>query len=139
MTNSIDDKIETDKIYTSEDTIVGLLVEFKEQREALKDMINDLDDLKANIDKLFPEKLDQRYQRFFEEKVKSATGLLNLLLDIRKEITRTIKDEIEIRRRIKDPNDDSNIEEMINVRSIVKKVEKHNRDIKEQQDKLSAA
>jgi len=139
MTNPIDDKIETDNAFTSEDTIVGLLVEFKEQREALKDMINDLDDLKANIDKLFPEKLDQRYQRFFEEKVKSATGLLNLLLDIRKEITRTIKDEIEIRRRIKDPNVDSNLEEMINVRSIVKKVEKHNRDVKEQQEKLSTA
>ncbi len=139
MNECIDDTIETTSSYTSEETIAGLLVEFKEQRQALKEMINDLDDLKSNINRLFPDQLDKRYQRFFEEKVKSATGLLSLLLDIRKEITKTIKDEIDIRRRIKDPNDESNVEEMINVRNIVKRVEKFSKDAKSQKEKISIA
>ena len=102
----------------------NLLDEFKEQRESLKDMILELDELKTNLSKLFPDKLDSRYRSLYDEKLKTVTSFLNLLLDIKKEITRSIKDEIEIRRRIKVDDDSINLEDLLDLRSIVSKVEK---------------
>ena len=102
----------------------NLLDEFKEQRESLKDMILELDELKTNLSKLFPDKLDSRYRNLYDEKLKTVTSFLNLLLDIKKEITRSIKDEIEIRRRIKVDDDSINLEDLLDLRSIVSKVEK---------------
>jgi len=115
------------------DVLNGLLVEFKEQRDAIKAMIVDLDKIKATIDNLFPEKLDKRYMRFFEEKVKSTTGLFNALLDMRKEISKSLKDEVELRRRmIKDDlGDSAEFEDLFDIRKIVRKVEKFQKQTEE--------
>lgn len=104
--------------------IEELLVEFTTHRNAIKDMINDLEKIRVKIDRLIPDSLDNRYIRFFEEKVKSITGLFNSLLDMRKEIAKSIKDEIDIRRRIKDRPLDADLEELLDVRSMVQKIDK---------------
>jgi hypothetical protein len=82
-----------------EQIIKELIDELRENRVALKQHIKDLENIKTNIDKLFPSTLDARYMRFFEEKVKTATQLFSSILETRKEIHKSLKDEIDIRYR----------------------------------------
>ena len=107
-----------------QERIEFLLKEYDDHREAIKSMITDLEKIRVRIDTLIPDNLDARYMRFFEEKVKSITGLFNALLEMRKEIAKSVKDEIEIRRRIKGDNEDMiDIEDMLDVRSMASKIE----------------
>ena len=100
-----------------------LLEEFEDHRKAIKEMIVELNGIKVNIDRLIPTTLDARYIRFFEEKVKSITQLFNSLLEMRKEITKSVREEIDLRRKIdvKDGIDD--IEDLIDIRKVAEKVE----------------
>lgn len=116
--------------------VVSLLEEFKEHRAAIKLMISDLEKIKEKIDTLFPENLDKRYMRFFEEKVKSTTELFKALLDMRKEISKTLKDEIEIRRKLEKDDGDDGIEGMINVRDLAKKIEGFQKQNKKIEDSV---
>lgn len=79
--------------------IENLFVDFKDQRDQLKKMINDLEAVKVKIESLFPEAITARNRFFFDEKVKTATALFSSFLEIRKEIIKSIKDEIDLRRR----------------------------------------
>ena len=125
----------------TEEIVEGLLLEFKEQRDSLKLMILDLEKVKEKIDNLFPEgTLDKRYSRFFEEKVKSATGIFSALLDIRKEISRGLKDEIELRRKLVKEEKDfgaglENLLDIGNLASKFEKLQKVNNKAKEKIDK----
>ena len=101
--------------------IQNLLDDFQIQREAMIKMIEDVEKLKTNIDLLFPEKLDKRYSKLFEDKIKAAVAMFNILLDIRKELLKTTKDEIDIRRKVSGKGD---LNEMIDVRKIAKSIEK---------------
>lgn len=103
--------------------IEGLLGEYDEHRKEIKKMISEMEDLRKKIGDLFPQKLDARYVRFFEEKVKTMTALFNSLLDMRKEVTKSVKDEIEIRRRLKSDDEMIDIEDMLDVRSMASKIE----------------
>jgi len=105
-----------------------LLKEYDDHRDALKSMIVDLEKIRAKVDMLIPDSLDARYMRFFEEKVKSITGLFNSLLDMRREIAKSVKDEIEIRRKIKGDDDLIDIEDMLDVRSMATKIDKFKED-----------
>ena len=96
--------METENQY--EDIIDGLLSQFQVQRNEILKMIAELELIKGKIDQLIPNQLDKRYFRFFEEKVKAVTGFFNILLEMRKEITKTLKDEIELRRKVKIHEDD---------------------------------
>lgn len=109
---------------TNQDIIHELLLEFKEHRVAIVGMIKDLEEIKAHIDRLIPKNLDARYARFFEEKVKSVTELFKTLLEMRKEIQKSLKDEIELRRKMVDdePSEDD-IEKIINIRDLADKVQ----------------
>jgi len=107
-----------------EEKINSLLLEYDDHRFAIKDMIVDLEKIRSRVDTLIPDQLDARYMRFFEEKVKSITALFNSLLEMRKEIAKSVKDEIDIRRRIKDKDSSFNIEEMVDVRSMAEKIRK---------------
>lgn len=113
----------TNKIEENNQKIESLLVEFDDHRVAIKAMIEDLESIRTKIDNLIPTSLDARYMRFFEEKVKSITALFNALLEMRKEIVKSVKDEVDIRRRITDPNELINIEDMVDVRDVVSKIE----------------
>ena len=102
-----------------------LIDEFKQQRDALKVMITDLEGLKKRVDQLFPATLDMRYARQFEEKIKTTTELFKALLNMRQEIMKSIKDEIEIRRRYDESDVDA--EEVFSIRDLAKQIETINK------------
>jgi len=109
----------------SEQNLELLLEEFKKNREDLKDMINDIEKYKAKLEIVFPEKFDNRYKKFFEEKIKAITCFFNALLDIRKEIGKSLKEEIEMRRKMEQGEED--LESEINVRDLANKIEMMNK------------
>lgn len=112
-----------------EHIIDSLLSEFKAQRDEIKKMIEELQEARTNINNIFPEKLDQRYRYYFEEKVKAVTNLFSVLLDMRKEINKSLKDEIELRRKIKGPGE-IDLEDILDVRKIARSVEHFNDEVK---------
>lgn len=103
--------------------IQELLLEFRTHRNAVMDMITDLEEMKVNVEKLFPAKLDARYARFFEEKLKTATELFKTLLDMRKEIQKSLKEEIDIRRKMNVSDTEEDIEKIIDIRGLANKVQ----------------
>ena len=113
--------------------IEELLGEFKEQRDALKEMVIDLEKLRKDIDKLFPDKIDNRFVKMFEEKIKAASSLFGAILDIRREINKGVKDEIEIRRKVesKSIDTDSFIRDSLDLRELAKRVEKQSNNLEE--------
>jgi len=100
-----------------------LLTEFKVHRDAIMEMIGDIEKLKLKIDTLIPDNLDARYVRFFEEKVKTATEFFRTLLEMRREIQKSLKDEIELRRKTNIGGDALDIEDIIDIRKMAYKVE----------------
>jgi hypothetical protein len=121
--------------FDNKERIDILLKEYDDHRDALKSMIVDLEAIRIKIDTLIPTSLDARYMRFFEEKVKSITALFNALLEMRKEITKSVKDEIEIRRKIRDDDELIDIEDMVDVRKMVTKIEDFQKSAKKFQEK----
>jgi len=118
------------------DRIEQLLKEFSEQRDALNKMVAELEVIKSKVDRLFPETLDSRYVRFFNEKVQSATELFKAVLDIRKEIMKSLKDEIEMRKKFElKIDDDEELEKLVDVRSLARKIEKINETQKSEIEK----
>jgi len=86
-------------------------------------MLDELETLKQNIDSLFPETMDKRYKMFFDEKVKAATSFFNVLLDMRKELIKSLKDEIEIRRKIEHKDKMFDLDGLLDVRKMARTVE----------------
>ena len=114
---------------------IGLLIEeFGIQRADLKNMIVDLEKIREKVDKLIPETLDSRFIRLLDEKVKSITDLFRVLLDIRKEIMKSLKEEIEVRRKDDLDNDDQDFD----VRQVAREVEKLQRETSKITEKLEA-
>jgi len=101
-----------------------LIKEYREQRDALKVMIVDLEKIKQKVNTLFPETLDKRYAMFFEQKVKAATGLFSAVLDIRKEISKSIKDEMEMVRKIDTTDKEDDISNIAEIASQVAELQK---------------
>lgn len=87
-------------VMSKEEKSEQLLKEFKHQRDEIVKMVTEIEVLKENISKLFPERMDSRYSHFFEEKVKTMTAFFNVLLDMRKEIIKSLKDEFELRKKV---------------------------------------
>lgn len=105
-----------------DDVSFDLLKEFNENRIHIKEMISDLENIRSKVDKLFPESIDKRYIRFFEEKMKVITNLFNTILDMRKEISKSVQVEIEIRKKI-NFDDDFKLDDILDIRKIAKRVE----------------
>lgn len=101
-----------------------LIEEFVEQRNSLKKMIKDLEEFKSKIDTLLPDKIDKRFIRFFEEKIKAVTELFKAILDIRKEISKITKDEFELRRKLQSNDDDDDIGDSFDIKKIADRVDK---------------
>lgn len=109
----------------SVDKYEELIGEFITQRDAIKLMIIDLEKIKQKIDTLLPDSLDKRFIRFFEEKVKSITEVFRVMLDLRKEIIKNTKDEIELRKKfLGGDDDDFDIDSIFNIKKLADKVEK---------------
>jgi len=99
----------------------SLLEEFKQNRDDLKKMVLELEELKEKINTILPDKYDNRYKYFFEEKIKAITNFFNSILDIRKEINKSLKDEIEMRRKIDKQEED--IEKELDIRELATRIE----------------
>lgn len=105
--------------------IDGLLGEMKGVRDAVFQMITELEVLSKNVSALFPQALNYKSKWIFEEKVKATTEMFKTLLEMRKEVLRSLKDEIEIRRRIRREDDSElDLEDMFNIRELAGKVVK---------------
>jgi len=100
-----------------------LLKEFQEHRDAIMKMVGDIEKLQDKMDKLIPNKLDARYVRFFEEKVKTVTEFFKTILEMRKEIQKSLKDEIEFRRKMTLDEKGLSVEDMIDIRGVAKTIE----------------
>jgi hypothetical protein len=118
------------------DIYQSLIDEFILQRNAIKEMISDLEKIKTRIDSLFPEQLDKRYMRFFEEKIKSVTELFRVMLDMRKEIIKNTKDEFELRRKI-NSNGDEDIDGIFDIKKIAEKVERLRKEKEKMEQKTN--
>jgi hypothetical protein len=122
-----------ESIMTKEEKSDQLLEEFKNQRDEIIKMVTEIEVLKANISKLFPERMDSRYSHFFEEKVKTMTAFFNVLLDMRKEIIRSLKDEIDLRKRVDQGElNQAELEGILDIRKITEKLD----DFKKKKVKL---
>ena len=120
------------EVKTNEEMILDLLAEFKDHRDAIMAMVKDIERLKEKIDSIIPESLDKRYVRFFEEKVKVATEFFKTLLEMRKEIQKSLKDEIELRRKIDVDERSLGVEDIIDIRDLAGKVD----DFRKKKDEL---
>lgn len=117
------------------DIYQNLIDEFIVQRNAIKEMITDLEKIKSKIDTLFPEQLDKRFIRFFEEKVKSVTELFRVILDMRKEIIKNTKDEIELRRKVSSSGDED-IDGIFDIKKIAERVERLRKEKEKMEQKI---
>lgn len=115
-------------VMTKEEKADQLLKEFKKQRDEIIKMVEEIEVLKANISKLFPERMDSRYSHFFEEKVKTMTAFFNVLLDMRKEIIKSLKDEFELRKKV-DTGElkEEELEGILDIRKITDKITQFNK------------
>jgi len=82
------------------DKLNSIIEEFAAQRNSLKEMVDDLNNIKQHIDNLFPKTLDRRYAHLFEQKMEAITGVFNTLLSVKKEIMKGLKEEFELRRKV---------------------------------------
>ena len=102
-----------------------LLTQFAVQRNAIQSMIDEVEALRTQVSQLFPETIDARTRKFLEEKVKTMVGFYNVLLDMRKEISKSIKEEMDMRRRLTDEELDlEDVDSLLDIGSLAKKVEK---------------
>lgn len=123
--------------------IEKLLDDFEEQREALKKYIQEIEQLKGNIGQVFSKnQRDYRNYMLFEQKLRTATEFYKTMLEMRKEITKTLKDESELRNKLLSGGED--LEDQIDVayladklQSFQKKSEKHKEVAAEKYQEMS--
>jgi hypothetical protein len=99
-----------------------LIAEYKDQRDAFKIMISDLEGFKKRVDQLLPAQVEARYAKLFEEKIKATTELFKTILDLRQEIMKSVKDEIELRRKFEDSLKGVDEEEKFDLRELAKQL-----------------
>lgn len=106
------------------DRINNLLDEFNIQRIEIKRMISELESVIVKVDSIIPKELDNRHKFIFVEKLKSITDLFRTILEMRKEINKTIKDEIELRKKVEEASIDIN-KDAININELTRSIEEH--------------
>lgn len=115
--------------------IQNLLSEFQLQRNEIKDMVIEIEKMRIQVGLLFPDVIDMRTRKFLEDKIKAMVGFYNVLLDMRKEISKSVKDELEFRRRITDDEIDlDDIDELLDIGELSRTVEK----FQDKKDKIKA-
>ena len=105
------------------DDIEKLLKELSTSREELKKYITDVDILRNKISEMFPQNMDFRNRYVLDDKIKTMSSFYGILLNIRQEINKTIKEEIELRRKLK-PGGDNTITD---IRQLAEMIENHNK------------
>jgi hypothetical protein len=105
-----------------------LLTEYVEHRKQIKILIADLEHLRTRVETILPETYDKRYRFIFEEKIKAITILFSTILEMRKEIAKSIKDEFELRKKLVKSDALEDLEDMLDVRKIARKVDEFRKD-----------
>jgi len=127
--------IHNDQVSEEVDPFEDLIREFTESRKQIYKMLEELEKISTSVKELFPEKFDARFRLVFQERVKAVTELFKACLDMRKEISKSIKEEIEIRRKV-GPNDSiDNIEDLLNIASMADEIEKFQNKVKKSKKK----
>ena len=109
-----------EKIYDPK--IDALLSKYGKSRDELLSYLTDLDKLKTKIESIFPTTIDYRSKFVLEEKIKAMSAFFGTMLNVRQEYNRTIKDEITLRQKITDDENDD--PQDIDVRAIADQVDK---------------
>lgn len=109
--------------------IEELLNKYTSSRQELLEYIKDVDDLRKKIDQIFPKTIDYRTKFLLEEKIKAMSSFFSTLLNIRQEYNRTLKDEISLRQKITD--DDNQDSRDINLRDVADQIDKMQKEKKE--------
>jgi len=105
-----------------ESKINKLLEEFAKQRHEIELMIEDLIVLKEKISSIFPENLDKRFRFIFEEKLKVVNTFFSMILEMRKQIMKSLTEEISVRRKIDEKEDSEDFEKFLDIRNYIKKM-----------------
>ena len=113
--------------------IQELLGQLSVSRGELSKYMADVDSIRAKVDQIFPTGQDFRNKWVLEEKVKAVSSFYSTLLNIRQEFNKTIKEEIEIRRKL--TTDDSETEKSVDVRALAKMIEEEQKVSKDSEPK----
>jgi len=115
--------------------IEKLLDDFEEQRESLKQYVREIEELKSSIDQIFNKgQKDYRNYMVFEQKLRAATEFYKTILDMRREIVRTLKDESELRNKLLTGS--GNLEDNLDITELVDRVEEKRREKEKMKEKL---
>lgn len=103
-----------------------LLISLSDSRDEITKDINTVNSIKDKVIESFPDDdTSYRNRMVLDDKLKVTSSFFSTLLSLRQEYNRTIKDEIELRRKISSGSD----EDMIDIRKfsaeIAKSVPKH--------------
>lgn len=92
-----------------------LIEDYKINRDKLKQLATEIEALKDRLSEIMPtDSRDFRQRYIMDEKIKIVSSVIGNLLDIRKEISKSIKDEIEMRNKLGTDEDDINIAKLFN-------------------------
>src|SRR6056297_1650677 len=92
-----------------------LIEDYKINRDKLKQLAIEIEALKDRLDEIMPsDSRDFRQRYIMDEKIKIMSSVIGNLLDIRKEISKSIKDEIDMRNKLGTDEDDINIAKLFN-------------------------
>jgi hypothetical protein len=114
----------------------SLLNEYLDHRAQIKILIVDLEHLRTRVETILPESYDKRYKFIFEEKIKAITTLFSTILEMRKEIAKSIKDEFELRKKLIRSDSLEDLEDMLDVRKIAARVDKFRQTEEQKGEKI---
>jgi len=98
-----------------------LITELEKNRTNIRQKLNDLEGFNAQVQKVFPNTLDYRNKFLVDDKVKIVTGFYSTLLNYIQELNRSVKEEIEIRRKIATGDEETKEQ---SIRDVVKELKK---------------
>jgi len=104
--------------------IASLLTQFSESRDQLSQYMVQVDAIRNKVDAIFPTDTDFRNKFVLEEKIKAMSSFFSTLLNIRQEYNKSIKEEIEIRRKLV-TNEQGKGKDDIDMRELAGMVEEH--------------
>ena len=112
----------TDKKKDIDPKLLQLLQSLSESRDKLYEYSSDMESLKDKLFKLFPDSNDFRNRSMLDEKLKTAASFYSSLLGVRQEINKSIINEMDIRRKLENDDDDSKT--TIDIRKVIEELDK---------------
>lgn len=105
--------------------IESLVEEISENRIGVRGMLVDLEEkVTSKIEDLVPDTKDFRNRFAIENKTKVLSEILKLKLDLYKQIETSLKNEIEIRRKLDNKDDNSDYGSLDFIKAVAKSIEK---------------